>query len=62
MKNNSRDLTGMMGRAASIVFGALIIERGVTAYFGPIWGAVVALSLALAVFAGVYFWSRRNQE
>ena len=52
----------MVGRAASIVFGALIIEHGVTAYFGPIWGAVVALSFALAVFAGVYFWSRRNQE
>ena len=61
MKNDSRDITGMMGRAASIVFGALLIERGVTAYFGPIWGALAALFSALAVFAGVYLWSRRNK-
>ena len=62
MKNDSRDITGTMGRAASIVFGALLVERFVTAYFGPVWGGAAAVASAVAVFVGVFLWSRRNQE
>ncbi len=60
MNNDPRDLAGAVGRAASIVFGALLVERGVTAYFGQAWGAAAALLAASAVFLGVWWWSRRQ--
>ena len=60
MNNDPRDLTGAVGRAASIVFGALLVERGVTAYFGQAWGAAAALFVAGAVLVGVWWWGRRR--
>ena len=60
MNNGPRDLSGAVGRAASIVFGALLVERGVTAYFGAAWGAAAALFAAGAVFLGVWWWARRQ--
>ncbi len=62
MRNDSRDLTGTVGRAASILFGLLLVERGVTAYFGALWGAAAALSLAILLFLGIWLWSRRGRN
>ncbi len=61
MKNDSRDITGTMGRAASIVFGAPLVECFVTAYFGPAWEGAATLASALAVILGDFLWFRRNE-
>lgn len=60
MNNGGRDLTGIVGRTASLFLGALLVERAFTAWFGPVWGAVAALGGLALVLLGIWLWARRN--
>ncbi len=59
-KDKQLDAASFVGRAATMVALGFFVERVGTAYFGAVWGAVIAIGLMLAILAGIVLWPRLN--
>lgn len=62
MKDKQLDAASFVGRAATMVALGFFVERVGTAYFGAVWGAVIAIAVMLAVLAGVVLWPRLKSK
>ena len=62
MKDKQLDAASFVGRAATMVALGFFVERVGTAYFGAVWGAVIAIVVMLAILAGVVLWPRLQRE
>ncbi|MXW31375.1 MAG: hypothetical protein F4045_13565 [Chloroflexi bacterium] len=62
MKDKQLDAASFVGRAATMVALGFFVERVGTAYFGAVWGAVIAIGVMLAILAGIVLWPRLNSK
>lgn len=58
MKDKQLDAASFVGRAATMLALGFFVERVGTAYFGAVWGAVIAIGVMLAILAGILLWPR----
>ena len=62
MKDKQLDAASFVGRAATMLALGFFVERVGTAYFGAVWGAVIAIAVMLAILAGILLWPRLNSK
>ena len=62
VKDKQLNVASFFGQAASLVFIGFFVERVASAYFGQTWGVALTIVMMLAVFAGVVYWSRRQDR
>lgn len=62
MKDKQLDAASFVGRAATMVALGFFVERLGTAYFGALWGAVIAIGVMLAILAGIVLWPRLKSK
>ena len=62
MKDKQLDAASFVGRAATMLALGFFVERVGTAYFGAVWGAVIAIVVMLAILAGIVLWPRLQRK
>ena len=61
-KDKQLDAASFLGRVATFLLIAFLVERVGTTYIGGWWGAALAVGVMLVILAGLLLWTRRKRK